>query len=108
MEFVFRQVEYWIDGDFKHQRKLKEGPWTKEKIFKRLLKHSIFILIAVVTANIFLAYIIGIDELKNIVTDPIQTHLGGFIAMILFSGAFYMVFSLLRVQVLENQSCFMM
>lgn len=99
MEFVFRQVEYWIDGDFKHQRKLKEGPWTKEKIFKRLLKHSIFILIAVVTANIFLAYIIGIDELKNIVTDPIQTHLGGFIAMILFSGAFYMVFSLLREQV---------
>ena len=28
MEMVFRRIEYWIDGDYTHQRKLKNGPWT--------------------------------------------------------------------------------
>ncbi len=50
-------------------------------------------------ANTFLAYIIGIDEVLRIATEPVQQNLTGFIAMILFSGAFYFVFSWLREQV---------
>lgn len=99
MEFVFRQVEYWIDGDFTHQRKLDKAPWSKEKVFKRVLKHTIFLIISFAVANIFLAYIISADELWKIIQEPIKQHIGGFIALIAFTLAFYMVFSRLREQV---------
>lgn len=99
MEMVFRKIEYWIEGDASDQRKLNAAPWTTEKIFKKTAKQVIFFLIAVLVANTFLAYIIGIDEVIKIATDPVTQHLSGFIAMILFSFAFYFVFAWLREQV---------
>lgn len=99
MELVFRRVEYWIDGDFTHQKKLSKAPWNKEKIFKRVLKHTIFAIISFIVANLFLSYIISIDELWKIITEPVSQHIGGFIALIVFSFAFYMVFARLREQV---------
>lgn len=99
MELVFRRIEYWIDGDFRHQKKLREGPWNRDKIFKRVSKHAIFWIISFVIANMFLSYIIGVDELWAIVTSPVSAHLGGFIAIVVFSTVFYLVFSLLREQV---------
>lgn len=99
MEFVFRQVEYWIDGDWKHQQALDKAPWTAKKWGKRILKHSVFWLISFGIANVFLAYIIGSDELIKIQTEPIQLHVGGFISIIIFTTIFYFVFSNLREQV---------
>src|SRR5690554_7507367 len=43
MEFVFRKIEYWIEGDWTHQKKLNKQPWNREKIFKKVAKHSIFL-----------------------------------------------------------------
>ena len=97
MEMVFRRIEYWIEGDWTHQKKLNEGPWNGEKIGKKIFKHSIFWAISFIIANTFLAYIISTKELWEIQTSPIGEHLGGFIAIILF--AFYFVFTLLREQV---------
>jgi cytochrome c oxidase accessory protein FixG len=99
MEMVFRKIEYWIEGDFKEQMKLNQAPWTSNKIFKKTLKHVIFFAIAFFISNIFLSYIIGMDELKKIVTAPPSKHLAGFISMLVFSGVFYWVFSYFREQV---------
>lgn len=99
MELVFRRIEYWIDGDFRHQKKLREGPWNKDKIIKRFSKHAIFWVISFVIANTFLSYIIGVDELGKIIASPVSEHLGGFTAIVVFSTVFYLVFSLLREQV---------
>ena len=99
MEMVFRKIEYWLEGDAKDQRKLKAAPWTGEKIFKKLLKHAIFFAIAFFISNIFLSYIIGMDELLKIITDPPSEHLQGLFAITVFSGIFYFVFSYFREQV---------
>jgi cytochrome c oxidase accessory protein FixG len=99
MEMVFRKIEYFIEGDFKEQIKLKQAPWTSNKIFKKTLKHVIFFAIAFFISNIFLSYIIGMDELKKIVTAPPSKHLAGFISMLAFSGTFYWIFSYFREQV---------
>lgn len=99
MEMVFRRIEYWIEGDYTHQKKLDKQPWNKEKIIKRVTKHSIFWVISFLIANTFLAYIISADELWQIQTDPVGKHLGEFIAIIIFTTVFYMVFARLREQV---------
>jgi len=99
MEMVFRRIEYFIEGDMSSQKALKKSPWTSDKIIKKFSKHTIFFIISFLIANIFLAYIIGIDELEKIVTEPIAYHTTGFISILIFSGIFYWVFAHFREQV---------
>lgn len=99
MEMVFRKIEYWIEGDASAQIKLNKAPWTRDKIVKKASKQILFFMIAVLVSNTFLSYIIGIEEVIKIASEPITQNLSGFIAMLLFSFAFYFVFSYLREQV---------
>jgi cytochrome c oxidase accessory protein FixG len=99
MEMFFRKIEYWIEGDSNEQRRLDKAPWTTEKIRKKTLKHVVFFLIAVVVSNYFLAYVIGMDAVIQIVKEPVSQNFYGFVAMLIFSGVFYGVFSRLREQV---------
>lgn len=99
LEMFFRKIEYWIEGDANEQRRLDKASWTPEKMRKKALKHAIFFAISVVVANYFLAYVIGMDAVLQIILEPMSAHVGGFISMLVFSAAFYLVFARLREQV---------
>jgi cytochrome c oxidase accessory protein FixG len=99
LEMVFRRIEYLIEGDYTKQRALDKMPWNTEKILKKGSKTAIFLLISFIISNTFLAYIIGIDALKQIVIDNPMNHLGGFGSMLVFTGVFYWVFAYFREQV---------
>lgn len=99
MEMVFRKIEYWIEGDATQQRKLNKQPWDKEKVIKKVSKQVIFFGIAFLIANTFMAYLVGREMWFDIVTQPPSEHLIGFIALTVFSFAFYGVFSVVREQV---------
>ena len=98
MEMVFRKIEYFIEGDAAKQRALNKAPWSGKKIFKKTIKQLIFFAIAVLIGNTFMAYIVGIDETLKIITHSPFEHLSGFIAVMVFSGVFYYVFSQFREQ----------
>lgn len=98
MEMLFRKVEYLIEGDAAKQKLLKNAGWTGEKIRKKLTKHIAFFILAFIIANFFLSYIIGVDELKKIISEPLSEHLGGFFSLLLFSGVFYGVYAYFREQ----------
>jgi cytochrome c oxidase accessory protein FixG len=99
MEMLFRRIEYWIEGDWTYQKKLDAMPWNREKILKRIAKHSVFWILSFLIANTFLAYIISSDKLWEIQTDPLGEHFGGLISIIIFTTVFYLVFARLREQV---------
>ncbi len=96
MEMIFRRIEYWIEGDASQQLKLDQQGWTTEKIVKKTVKHVLFVLISFFIANIFLAYMIGSDELMNIMKGSIGSHLVGFISIWAFTLLFYFVFAYIR------------
>ncbi len=98
MEMVFRKIEYLIEGDWVKQKKLDKMPWNREKILKKGGKNLIFILISIIIAHTFLAYLIGVDQLNVLLTSNPWEHKGGFIAMVIFTGLFYGVFSRFREQ----------
>ncbi|MCF6171145.1 MAG: cytochrome c oxidase accessory protein CcoG [Bacteroidales bacterium] len=99
MEFVFRKIEWAIEGDAASQRKLDKAPWGFDKLWRKSLKHFIFFLIAIATAAIFLSYILSIDQLKVYLLEGPQIHPGGFAGLLVFSGLFYFVFAFFREQV---------
>jgi cytochrome c oxidase accessory protein FixG len=98
MEMVFRKIEYLIEGDAPAQRRLNKEAWSINKISKKALKHTIFILISLLIAHTLLSYIIGIESTMAIVQSPPQNNVTGFIAMISFTGIFYFVYAKFREQ----------
>lgn len=98
MEMVFRKIEYWIEGDANQQRKLNKAPWGPDKILKKGFKHLVFILIAILIAHTLMAYLVGIERVKELVSQPIFENLSGFVGLVAFTGIFYGVFAHLREQ----------
>jgi cytochrome c oxidase accessory protein FixG len=98
MEMVFRKIEYWLEGDGNEQRRLHNSPWGSSKIVKKSIKHILFILISLLIAHTAMAYLIGIDRVKEIVLQSPTENLSGFIGLIAFTAIFYGVFAWFREQ----------
>ncbi len=99
LEMVFRRIEFWIDGDRNKQMKLDKQPWDAEKIKKRLLKWSMFLVISFIIANVFLAYIISGDKVIQYIVEGPGSHLSTFFSLLIFTAVFYFVFAWFREQV---------
>jgi len=96
LEFVFRKIEWWIEGSASRQKALHDGPWTLEKVWKKTLKHVLFLAISFLIAHTFLAYIIGKDEIIKIIREPLSQHTGLLVGLIAFTLLFYGVFAFVR------------
>ena len=98
MEMVFRKLEYLIEGDANQQRRLDKSPWNFNKIWRKTVKQLLFVFIAVLIGHLVMAYLIGIDQVREIVTKPPAENLAGFLGLVAFSGVFYGVFARFREQ----------
>ncbi|MEP6792966.1 MAG: cytochrome c oxidase accessory protein CcoG [Saprospiraceae bacterium] len=96
LEFVFRKIEWWIEGSASRQKALHDGPWTMEKIWKKVLKHTLFLVVSFLIAHTFLAYIIGVDEVVKIIGEPLSQNVALLVGLIVFTMLFYGVFAFVR------------
>jgi cytochrome c oxidase accessory protein FixG len=96
MEFVFRPIEWLIEGSPSQQKKLNEHGGFFEKYSKKAFKHFLFFLISFIIANTFLSYILGVDEIIKMIREPIGEHLGLLTGLIIFTYVFYGVFAFVR------------
>jgi cytochrome c oxidase accessory protein FixG len=99
MEMVFRRIEYWIEGDRGKQIRLNKQDWNADKIKKKTLKWFIFFIISFLIANVFLAYLIGSDQLIQYIIDGPLAHTDVILPLLIFTGVFYFVFTWFREQV---------
>ncbi|MEJ8589891.1 cytochrome c oxidase accessory protein CcoG [Riemerella anatipestifer] len=99
MENVFRKIEYWIEGDRNKQIKLDQQPWNSEKIRKRGLKWTIYIIISLVVTHFMFMYIVGYEEVFRIMKEGPIEYPTNFLVMLLFTATFYFVFAWFREQV---------
>ncbi len=99
MEMVFRKVEYLIEGDRTKQIKLEKQAWNAEKIRKRILKWTSFFIISFIISNVFLAYIIGSDEVLQYITQGPLANLRTLVNLLIFTLVFYFIFAWFREQV---------
>lgn len=99
MEMVFRRIEFWIDGDRAQQIRLSKQDWDAEKIRKRLSKWFLFFIISFIIANVFLAYLIGSDELIRFIEEGPTKNTSTLIALLIFTAVFYFIYAWFREQV---------
>jgi len=99
MEFLYRPIEYLIDGDRNKQRELARQEMNAVKLLKRISKHLIFVLISFFTVLTFLAYIIGWSQVRILMAGWPFQNFAGFLGVAAFTGAHYFVFAWFREQV---------
>jgi len=99
MEMVFRRIEYWIEGDRGAQIRLSKQEWNAEKIRKKGFKWFVFLVISFFIANVFLAYLISSDELFRMIGENPVNNRNTLIALFIFTGVFYFIFTWFREQV---------
>jgi len=98
LEFIFRRIEWLIDGPPVQQAQRKHGPWNVDRIWRTGLKQTIFFAISFAIANIFLAYVISSDVLLLYVHEGPGSHATVFLPLVAFTFVFYAVFARFREQ----------
>ncbi len=99
MEMIFRKIEYAIEGDRNKQIRLDNQPWNGEKIWKRGLKWSIYIVISLIITHFMFMYIVGYERVFQIMKEGPFAYPTNFLVMIIFTAMFYFVFAWFREQV---------
>jgi cytochrome c oxidase accessory protein FixG len=99
MEFLYRPIEYLIDGNADKQKRMAQQETDVIKVLKRILKHSIFLTISFFTILTFVAYITGSARLGILLEGWPSQNFGTLAVVIAFTGAHYFVFAWFREQV---------
>ena len=99
MEGVFRKIEFWIEGDRNKQIRLASQPWNAEKIWKKGLKWSVYVVISLIITHWMFMYIVGYKEVFEMIQEGPFTNFTSFLVMIIFTAAFYFTFAWFREQV---------
>ena len=98
LDHVYRRIERGIDGDAVQRRQLDAAPLTGGKLFKRILKHALYVLVSAVIAHLFLAYFVSLPEVWLMVSAAPAEHWSAFAFMAVFTGVLYFNFGWFREQ----------
>jgi cytochrome c oxidase accessory protein FixG len=98
LEMVFRKLEWLIEGSPQMQVRRNTGPWNWDRVWRFGTKHTLYVAISFIIANVFLAYFISSHTLlKYVENGPVQ-HIELFAALVVFTAVFYLVFARFREQ----------
>lgn len=82
IDAIYRKIEILVEGKARARAALAAAPWTKEKVFKRILKWTLYLIVSLHIAHSFLGYFVGARDLFWITRQPPSENMGLFIAMI--------------------------
>ncbi|MCH8474118.1 MAG: cytochrome c oxidase accessory protein CcoG [Opitutales bacterium] len=98
LEGLFRRVERLIDGDARKRQQLDQASWTPGKVVRRVVKHGIYLLLALLIAHIFISYFVSIPRLYGMISASPMANSGVFLWMVILTGILYFNFSWFREQ----------
>ena len=98
LEHVFRRIERWIDGDATQRRALVAAPLSAAKALRRVVKHGLYFLVALVITHLFLAYFVSIPQLWLYMHEAPEENWAAFVFVFLAAGILYFNFAWFREQ----------
>ncbi len=98
LEHVYRRVERWIEGDAIKRRKLDAAGWGFERIWKRGLKHGLFVFLSLALAHMFMAYFVSIPGLWDMMREAPAENWKVFVFVFAYAAVLYFNFAWFREQ----------
>ena len=94
MEFLFRPIERLFEGPRENQLRIDKHGGN----LRRVLKNVVYLGLAFVLANVFLAYFVGTEALRRWMLEAPSQHVGGFTVVIATTGLVFFDFAYFREQ----------
>jgi len=98
---MFIWVEDKCEGDRNQRIKLDKAPWSRLKLIKKISKHSLWLLLSMVTALTFVAYFYNVHTLVDDIIS-FSVSVSGLVWISLFSVMTYLNAGWLREQVCKH------
>ena len=98
LEFLYRPIEALVEGNHSKRKALDCGPLSFEKIWKKLLKYTLFFLVSWVLSATTLAYFIGHQKAAAVMWNPGSEDMLYFYVMVLIAGTLLFQFGWFREQ----------
>jgi len=95
MEFLYRPIERLIEGGPRAQSDLDR----RRVSLRRAMKHAVFVGLSMFLAHTFLAYFVGVEDLRRWVTRSPFEHPAAFLVMATTTALMFLDFGWLREQV---------
>jgi len=98
LDHVYRRIERMIDGDALQRRQLDLAPMGAGKLFRRVLKHGLYILASLFITHLFLSYFVSLPEVWHMMGEAPGAHWGMFLFVFIAAGILYFNFAWFREQ----------
>ena len=98
LEGVFRPIERLVEGPRNVRMRRNAGPWTLDKVWRKAVKHLLFVLAALFVTHVFLAFFISMPSLIEMVQRSPAEHPTAFAWMAVVSLLLYGNFAWFREQ----------
>lgn len=98
LDHIYRAIERLIEGDAPARRQLDNAPLSGGKIFKRTLKHGLYILCSTLIAHIFVSYFVSLKGLYGFIKAGPADHTISFGAIVFLTAVLYFCFAWFREQ----------
>jgi cytochrome c oxidase accessory protein FixG len=98
LEGVFRRIERFVEGPRNQRIRRNAGPMTFDKLWRKGVKHALFILAALFVSHIFLSFFVSMPSLLEMMQDSPAEHPTPFAWMAVVSLILYGNFAWFREQ----------
>jgi cytochrome c oxidase accessory protein FixG len=98
LDGVYRRIERLIEGPAPRRARLAAAPYSFDKLWRKGLKHAIYIVLSVAIAMVFIAYFVSADGVARLLTDGPAEYPAAFIWTVVMSGILYFNFWWFREQ----------
>ena len=98
LDHVYRRIERWVEGDAQSRRALDAAPWSAGKIFKRVLKHLLYVIVAALIAHVFLSYFVSLERLYGFMQAGPLEHASAFGIVLFLTLVLWFCFGYFREQ----------
>jgi len=98
LEHVFRRIERWIDGDAPKRRAQAAAPWDGARAVRTVVKHGLYMLVALLITHLFLAYFVSLPRLWLYMHEAPGENWASFVFVFVAAGLLYFNFAWFREQ----------
>ncbi len=98
LEGLFRPLERLIEGPRNERMRRNAGPTTWDKLWRKGIKHALFLVLAFAVAHIIISYFVSLPRLYRMVLHSPSAHAEAFVWAAALTGLLYLDFFWFREQ----------
>ncbi len=98
LEGVFRRIERLLEGPRAKRMRRNEAPMNFDKMWRKTIKHILFLLFSTALAHVFISYFVSLPRLFEMMRHSPGEHLTAFIWVTVITAGIYFNFAFFREQ----------